>query len=84
VINNPISPGSASDYKPKPELPEDICVPDHHLNGSKGSGSEPSAPNDSFIHLAPLDLKEGKPDTGIYIPTPGYNEEYPSFEEHNS
>ena len=61
-IKNPIPPGSASDHDP-----EGGYIPDHHPSGSQESGPG-TASNLGSFQPAALDLEEGEPDTGIYIP----------------
>ena len=53
--------GSVSDHNP-----EGVCIPNHGPEVSENSG--PAASNQGSFQPAPLELEEGKMDTGIYIP----------------
>jgi hypothetical protein len=59
-IDNLMPPGSGSEHDS-----QGVCIPDHHPEVSENSG--PAALNQGF-QPAPLELEEGKLDTGIYIP----------------
>lgn len=69
-VDNLILSGSASEHDPGPEPPAGgIRVSDHPLDGSDEPRATTSSSNQNSFQPAPLELGEGEPDTGIYIPT---------------
>lgn len=65
-VNKVNNPGNTFvDHNSSLESPEGICKSVHCLNNS--GPAVPNQPEDSF-QPAPLELEEGEPDTGTYIP----------------
>jgi hypothetical protein len=67
-VNNPMLSGSASDHDPGPDPLGGVRVSDHRLDGSDEPRPTTFTSNQNTFQLAPLELGEGEPDIGIYIP----------------